>query len=85
MIACYTVKIYKKTPSKMFQPGGACPTLWSWIHLWIMFKISTLNSISEDLNFSEFKALTSLMIVKFNSQETASAIHFDIDAVQSIM
>ena len=48
-------------------------------------QISTLNSISEDLNFSEFKALTSLMIVKFNSQETASAIHFDIDAVQSII
>lgn len=44
-------------------------------------QISTLNSISEDLNFSEFKALTSLMIVKFNSQETASAIHFDIDTV----
>ena len=77
-------KFTKTTPPNFSNQGVRARHSGPWSALDYV-QISTLNSISEDLNFSEFKALTSLMIVKFNSQETASAIHFYIDAVQSIM
>lgn len=38
----YSENLQKNHPPKMFQPGGACPTLRSWIRLWIMSKFQHL-------------------------------------------